>query len=329
MLNYPEFWNRTGIISIILYPLSLIFTLLTYLRKSFSKKFKFNFPVICVGNVSVGGTGKTVIVKNLALRYLKNNKKVVVLCKGYGGNYIKTSIIEPNHNTSFAGDEAIEIAKEIYDKGDIEIIISKTPKDAEYQINQIKPDVIIVDDGLQNPNFHKDIQILMVDGIRGFGNEMIIPSGPLRLELETAIKDADIIASIDPSVDVQKRIIEISKEIPEFLESRIKFPSQKNSKIFAFCGIGNPKKFFNKLSQEFQLIGTMSFPDHHKYNLKDINKIINQAAKNNANLIVTTKKDIVKIEEFREAKDIIAAEMILNEKDINNIIEKIDAKIKI
>lgn len=326
-LNYPKFWNKFGVISFILYPFSYIYSLAGYIRKLFSSYHKFDCPLICIGNFTVGGTGKTIMVKNIALEYLKRKKRVVVISKGYGGNYVKTSIIDPNFPTTLAGDEALEIAKELYSKGDVEVIIAKSPLYAKKEIEQLEPDLIICDDGAQNPNFHKDLKIMMVDGIRGFGNKFLIPAGPLRQKIKS--EDNDVIVSINACDDVKSDIRKTFPITPEFMNATISHDFTQDDKIFGFCAIGNPDKFFNSIKDLGKICGHIEFPDHHKYTSQDLDKIFNESEKHSANIIVTTEKDYVKISEFALSEKIVPLRLELDIKDMKNLMNRIDAKLKI
>ncbi len=324
--EYPDFWQKKMPISYILYPLSYVYRLLGFIRKFCTKQKKFSAPVICVGNVTVGGTGKTPLIIALASHYIKQKKNLVIICKGYGGSFIKPTIIEANFSTCLAGDEAIEIAKEFSKSSNVTIIITKNPKDCISILSQIKPDLILIDDGLQNPSFFKDFSILVIDGLRGLGNGFLIPSGPMRENYKPALKYADIVVSSNPSKNVKEELNRLAcnkfYHIKQYLEVNV----DKNEPIFLLCAIGNPEKFFVSM-KNYNIVGKISFPDHHKYSTQDLDIILKKASKAGATKIVTTNKDYVKLYNLKSSIEIKTARIFFDEKDIKKIIKKIDEKI--
>jgi tetraacyldisaccharide 4'-kinase len=327
MLRYPEFWNKVSIKSILLFPLSLIFLCVSVIRKFTTKTVNLGFPAICIGNASVGGTGKTPIIKAIAKHYLKMGKKVVVISKGYGGNYVNPTIIEPNFEASFAGDEAIELAWDLFSLGDVTIICAKNPANALHLIKGIKPDLILVDDGLQNPSFVKDFIILAVDGIRAFGNNMIVPAGPLREKASSAISRADVVVSVNPDFLVKDKLENLCED--KFIEIHASITSNLNigTKILLFSGIGNPDKLYNQVKEKYDISNHITYPDHHNYSESDIDGINKQAVKFEVDKIVTTKKDVTKLKNKKFIIDLEILNLNLVQEDILKIIAKIDEKI--
>jgi tetraacyldisaccharide 4'-kinase len=327
MLKYPEFWNSRSLISIILFPLTYLFRFGSLIRRVFSKEIDLKFPIICVGNVSVGGTGKTPIIKEIARYYNKQNKKIIVISKGYGGSYFMPFIVDKNTGVDFAGDEAIELFESFSGLDDIYVICAKNPKNADNIIKKIMPDLILVDDGMQNPSFKKDFNILCIDGKRGFGNKMLLPSGPLREDYNKAIKNSDVILSIDPD-EIQKNYIK-SLEPEKFIEinSQIDVNLSENDNILIFSGIGNPSRLEKHITKRANIAKILSFPDHYFYKDKDIEKINQIVADFFVNKIVTTQKDYVKIKNIKFIRDLEIAKLKLLEEDILKIIKKIDEKI--
>ncbi len=189
-LIYPKFWQTKNIIAYLLLPLSWLYLFASYLRRITARPIIFPCKVICVGNISIGGTGKTQIVIFLAQLLKAINIDFIIITKGYGSKLQTALLVEAHHTAADVGDEAVMLLK--YGR----VIAAKKIQDIGSFIERIKPKVIIVDDSMQNPNFHKDIVILSVDANRLFGNEFLIPAGPLRQYPKQAIDKADIVISV-------------------------------------------------------------------------------------------------------------------------------------
>lgn len=308
-LNYPKFWQSKSFVSLALLPFSLIYILCAYLRQFLVRTRKLPCKVICVGNPTVGGTGKTQLVASIARNLSKDNVKFVIISKGYRGNFTSPTIVTSEMSSDFVGDEALELSK----FGTT--IVSKKVIDAEHILRNVAPDVVIVDDGLQNPSFYKDYKIAIVDASRAFGNGLPIPAGPLRMP--QVLQDADVIVSVGAA-----RIVEnsICCEIVPLL----KLDCQK--RYFAFAAIGNPERFFSTLrSNGVNLEGTMAFPDHHKFSGMEISELKVVAKKIDA-VLVTTAKDYVKLKPV-DRENVICYEVKLaiseEEKFMKDIYEKI------
>ncbi|NDB82583.1 MAG: tetraacyldisaccharide 4'-kinase [Alphaproteobacteria bacterium] len=325
--KYPLFWQSVNILSLTLYPFSIIFYILTLCRKYFSTKVKIPFPLICIGNATVGGTGKTRLIKLLARHYLQINKKVIIISKAYGGKIIGPVIVDYNYDDAkLLGDEAIEICYNLRDFTNLTVIASNTPDRAINIIKSISPDLIFVDDGLQNPAFYKDIKILMVDGIRGFGNEFLIPAGPLREGKEAAINDADWVVSFNPSPKISKELTHFEKFYS--LDSDATAPLENGSRVIAFCGIGNPQSFFRDLRVKFEVVKEIIFPDHYAYTENDLDNIEKTSIELEVNTIITTEKDMAKIRKLKHINiPIIVATSEVGPEQVKNLIEKIDERI--
>ncbi|MDR0329219.1 MAG: tetraacyldisaccharide 4'-kinase [Rickettsia sp.] len=286
-LIYPKFWHTKNIIAYLLLPLSWLYLFASYLRKIIARPIIFPCKVICVGNISIGGTGKTQIVIFLAKVLKAINIDFIIITKGYGSKLQTALLVEPHHTVLDVGDEAVMLLK--YGK----VIASKKIQYILPFIQRIKPKVIIVDDAMQNPNFYKDIVILSVDADRLFGNELLIPAGPLREYPKQAIEKADIVILVGSS-NVAPSFLH--KELP-FFQAQIvpTIDIDKTKRYFAFSGIGNPERFFSTLENYgLQLVGNKIFPDHHQYREEDLEYLKEQSEKSNS-LLITTRKDYVKI----------------------------------
>ena len=251
-------------------------------------------PIVCVGNITLGGAGKTPTVIFLAHYFNKNNINAHIVSRGYGGKFKDTVLVkQETHSAHEVGDEPLLISK--YAK----VWVSKKKKDGILAAYKAGAELVVLDDGHQNFSIAKDINILVFDVEVNFKNEKIFPLGNLRESPQRAIDRADFLISIGNSSsnknlretvfhNCNQKIIE-GKYEPNII------PKLKKQKLVAFCGIGRPEKFFSMLQkQNLEIIKEYSFPDHHFYSDRQLTKILNIAAKNNA-LVVTTEKDFVKI----------------------------------
>ncbi|WP_341756944.1 MULTISPECIES: tetraacyldisaccharide 4'-kinase [unclassified Candidatus Tisiphia] len=286
-LIYPKFWQTKNIIAYLLLPLSWLYFFASYLRRITARPIIFPCKVICVGNITIGGTGKTQIVLFLAQLLKAINIDFIIISKGYGSKLKTALLVEEHHTVADVGDESVMLLK--YGK----VIAAKKIQDIKPFIERIKPKVIIVDDSMQNPNFHKDIIILSIDANRLFGNEFLIPAGPLRQYPKQAIDKADIVISVD-STNIDS--FPLFKECLSFQAQIV--PSiniDKTKNYFAFSGIGNPERFLSTLENYgLQLVGHKVFPDHHQYSAEDLEYLKEQSKKSNS-LLITTRKDYVRI----------------------------------
>lgn len=321
-LLYPKFWQKRNIIAYLLLPISLIYQFLGYLRASLAQPVTFPAKVICVGNCSVGGTGKTQIVMYLAKLLKARNVSFVIVTKAYGSNLKNATIIHQEHTALEVGDEGVILAKHAA------VIATKNIKQIQPLINELKPDVIIVDDFLQNPHFHKDFTIVSVDGQRFFGNGFLIPAGPLRQYPNKALDAADLIFLVGSTNNKIPNIL--TPYVNKLINAQI-IPSSnidKTKNYFAFSGIGNPERFFSTLKNYgLNITGYKIFPDHYNYLQADLENLYSLAKEHNATLI-TTRKDYVKLNEF-SYNDVtcLDVELSINNPDLLN--EKIFKKAQI
>ncbi len=282
-LYKPKFWDKKiGIISIILYPFSLIYIFLNLLNKKFSKGKEFKTRVICIGNIYLGGTGKTPASVYLAAEFSKVGKKAVILRKYY-----------KNHNDEY------NLIKN-YTKN---LIISKNRVDGLKIAEKSGFDIVILDDGLQDYSIKKDLKIACFNGSQLIGNGFVLPSGPLRESL-SALKDIKILLiNGDLDEDFEKKILSINKDIEIFYSSYkpTNIEEFKNKKLFAIAGIGNPENFFQLIEKyNLKIYKKKIFPDHYKFSKNEIQNIIEEAEDAGCQVIMT-EKDYFKINNYNLA----------------------------
>ena len=272
----------------IFFPLSIIYYLIFLFKKIQSNKKSFQTKIVCIGNCSVGGDGKTSTVLSLINLYKSRNIKIAILLKGYKGKIkLPTQVNTTNHSAVDVGDEAL-----LYVEHANTFISNDRLKGINFIIAKLSPDVILLDDGLQDFRIKKDKSILVINGKRGFGNGFLLPVGPLRQSPSSAIKLADIIIIVGNDKGNYLDAYKSKFNNKLFLKAEITCEkSQIDKNYFAFSGIGNNPNFINTLNtNNYNVTKIKSFPDHYYYSDNDIKNIKTYAADNDLE-IITTEKD--------------------------------------
>jgi tetraacyldisaccharide 4'-kinase len=292
----PKFWDKknNSFLSLLLYPLSIIYYLISIIRKKITITHKFNIPIICVGNIYIGGTGKTSVAIEI-IKILSQSKKVCFLTKGYGRKSNRDIFLDklstPNQKAEDTGDEALLLNKFGH------VYISNNRAEAINTIIKLKYEAIILDDGYQDHQIFKNLNILCFDSKNWIGNNNLIPSGPLREPL-TSIKEANfIIVKGEKNQIIEKEVKTINPNIEIiYAENKIEnIETLKNKNFIAFTGIGNPHSFFNTLlDHNVKIIKQIIYPDHFQFTEKNY-KVLSKEAENNKCNLLTTEKDYVRI----------------------------------
>ena len=321
-LTYPSFWSKKNIVSWLLIAFSWIYQLLGSLRKLLVKPVKLPCFVICIGNISVGGTGKTQLVAWLAKNFRKKNCNFLIVTKGYNSNLRGAKLVEPLDLPSDVGDESKMLSK--YGQ----VLAAKSIKYALPIINDLKPDVVIFDDGMQNPGFFKDLTIVVIDTIRNIGNGRIFPAGPLRESVQSAINRSDIVIMIGNELCPNFSLIQtITSSNKPFFKSKIQLVGNidTSKNYYAFTAIGDPDRFFRLLNENgINVLATKAFPDHHHYSREEITALVKEADKQTL-FLLTTKKDYVKISDHTK---MLCAEVTLTFDKEEELFQLIYEKIK-
>ena len=277
-----------------LYVLSIFWRLSHLFRLNFGAYEKMPVPVVCVGNITLGGAGKTPTVIFLAQYLNKNNINAHVVSRGYGGKFKETVLVKHRaQNAHEVGDEPLLISQHA------KVWVAKKKKEGVLAAFKAGAEIVILDDGHQNFSIAKDVSILVFDAEVNLNNEKIFPLGNLRENSRSAIDRADFSICIGSSVSCTKfKKAFFQDHYSNLIEGEFKpniNPILKKRKLVAFCGIGRPEKFFSMLrAHRLEIIKEYSFPDHHFYSRKQLTKILDVAQNYNA-LVVTTEKDYVKI----------------------------------
>jgi len=288
-------WYQSHPIRWLLWPLSVLYCAITSLRRSLYqvgifKQYTLNVPVIIVGNLSVGGTGKTPCVIWLAKQLKQAGFRPGIISRGYGGkaeHYPQN--VTPQSDPTIVGDEPIIISR--HSKCPM-MIAPKRVDAAKQLLEQFDCNIIIADDGLQHYALDRDIEVVIVDSQRLFGNKYCLPAGPLREPL-SRLKSVDFIVhngSETPSeftmTTTQCQAINLTD--PTLKRELSSFHSQT---VHSIAGIGNPKRFFKQLTEQGITLIPHEFPDHHPYSEADLEF-------NDGLEILMTEKDAVKCQLF-------------------------------
>ena len=275
----PKFWdkNQISFFSVLLFPISLLIKVLNFFKRFLTKTNQSSIPVICVGNIYLGGTGKTPLCIEI-FSILKNlNMNPVFVRKKYD-SFQDEADLQKQVGPVYQNNKRIEAVKEAL---------------------QDKANVAILDDGFQDFSINKNLSIVCFNKKQWVGNGLTIPSGPLREGL-SALKRANcVVINGEKNRDIENKIFSKNKEIKIFYA---KYRAQninefKNKKVIAFAGIGNPENFFNLLKDnKIDIIEEIKFPDHHKYSEETLEKLINKAKEINT-ILLTTEKDYFRIDE--------------------------------
>ena len=308
--------------SLSLYPFSLLFRFGTKIRNLVSTKQQSSLPIICIGNIVVGGAGKTPVSLKIGKLLIKAGYKPHFISKGYAGLIKKSTLVQSWHSAISVGDESILLSKVAPTWiGDDRINSSKLAK-------KEGGDCLIMDDGFQNPTIQKDFSIIVINATQEFGNKRVMPSGPLRESINRGLSRTNLIIVIGDVNDELQNITPIN--IPIF---RAKFEINKENKIFkgqnitAFAGIAYPEKFYQSLlEQGAKIVKEVSYPDHYIYTENDLLSLAEIANKTKS-IIVTTQKDYVRIpKSYRSLVNILEGEIVFENEELlieilSNVIE--------
>tara|TARA_X000000950_G_scaffold270281_1_gene349902 strand:+ start:542 stop:1474 length:933 start_codon:yes stop_codon:yes gene_type:complete len=283
-INKPKFWDKKiGFFSILLFPLSLVFLFLISLKKKIIKVKKFKIPIICIGNIYLGGTGKTPTSVLLAKELSELGKKPVILRKYYRDHNDEYNLIKNDFKN-------LIIAKN-------RLIGLKEAEDSDF-------DIAILDDGLQDYKIKKNKKIVCFNSNQLVGNGLVLPAGPLR-ETLYALKDADIVLINGNKVqNFENKILDINKKLEIFYSTykATNLEEFKNKKLLAIAGIGNPENFFQMIEKNnLEISKKISFPDHYEFSKNEMQNIVNDAKSNNFQIIMT-EKDYFKVNKYKLEK---------------------------
>ena len=295
-MKAPAFWwDRTpGIAATLLMPLGHVYGWLTGRRMARSGA-RASLPVVCIGNFTAGGAGKTPLALALARMLISAGERPVFLTRGYGGTLAGPVAVDPAvHDHVAVGDEPLLLARVA------RTVVARDRVAGAAMAAAQGASVILMDDGLQNPSLAKDVSLAVVDGGAGFGNRLCVPAGPLRAPVAVQADHVDAVIAIGMGKGITdaisaaemagKPVFRANLSVDEAMADRI-----GGTRVLAFAGIGRPDKFFETLTGLYAKIeGAHAFPDHHRYTDAEADHLL-AAARARGLMPVTTEKDLVRL----------------------------------
>lgn len=292
----PSWWYRkTGLRALLLAPAAFVWQLATRLRWKMVRPYRAKIPVICIGNLTAGGAGKTPAALAIARILQQAGERPVFLTRGYGGQQQGPHLVDRKTDTAAqVGDEPLLLARVA------PTIVSADRAKGAVRAEDMNASVIVMDDGFQNPSLAKDLSLLVVDRALGIGNGWVIPSGPMRADLGFQLARAQALVPVGQG-DGADAVIECARQAGlSVLEAEIAPHAEtawlKGKPVVAFAGIGNPDKFFQMLEELGASVTDQAvYPDHHVFSEQDAKDLMALAAVHGAQL-VTTEKDMARLD---------------------------------
>ncbi len=306
---YPEHTERGPRLSLAaraLGPLGWIYDGAGRAKRFLTRPVKPAVPVVCIGNLTVGGTGKTPLALTLARQLKAMGMKPVFLTRGYGGRYRGPLRVDPEtHTARHVGDEPLLLATTA-----TTIVARRRPAGARLAVEE-GADIILMDDGYQNPSLHKTMNLLVLDGEMLFGNEQVVPAGPLRERILSGMNRADaliVMGGTNAEPVVHQRLDHLLQGFarPIFKAHLAPDPERLQHllgrRYVAFAGIGRPAKFFGTAHElGLDLAAQRAFPDHHVFTEDELTSLDKDARRHGA-LLLTTEKDAMRLSPERRAR---------------------------
>lgn len=295
----PAFWNdkagrSSGAVTrALLSPLGWAYAAAGAARIARTAPYRASIPVICVGNLTLGGTGKTPVSAALISMLAGLGQTPFALSRGWGGRQKGPLRVDPSlHGADDVGDEPLLLARAAP-----AVISADRPAGTRLAASE-GASIIVMDDGHQNPSLHKDFSVVVVDGEAGWGPGTIFPAGPLREPVNAGLARADAVIVMMPDADTLPDLAALELDTldkPVFRAWLAPSAPVPDGRLLAFAGIGRPQKFFDGLKAAGgDLADAICFPDHHRFSAADLKRLVDLADSWNARLI-TTEKDHVRL----------------------------------
>lgn len=287
----PRFWARDGLAPRLLDPLGRAYAALGRRRRERSRPYAAPLPVVCVGNLTLGGAGKTPTVLALAAWLTARGARPFAVTRGHGGRERGPLRVDPaRHGFREVGDEALLLAAALPT-----IVARDRPAgiDAAFEAGA---GLVLLDDGFQNPRLRPDLAVIAVDGGSGFGNGRVFPAGPLREPVDDGLARARAALLIgEDRAGVGSRLAASLPVLTADLAPADDAPDLRGRHVLAFAGIGRPAKFFASLEAAgARLAAARAFPDHHPYRPAELRALLDESERLGVPL-VTTAKDRVRL----------------------------------
>jgi tetraacyldisaccharide 4'-kinase len=316
-MQAPDFWQsgKGGILAELLSPLGALYGLVTRTKLSKTTPWISPIPVLCVGNLIAGGAGKTPVAIDLGNRLRGKGKNIHFLSRGYGGNEKGPLLVDPSqHSFARVGDEPLLLAAHG------PTWVSRERKAGCIAATEAGAEIIVMDDGFQNPYIHRNFSIIVVDGGFGFGNGKMIPAGPLRETIPEGMARAQ--SAVVIGEDRTGVIAQITSQGLTPLQAKLvakSLPKEiAGNPVIPFAGIGRPEKFFATVAGlDCSVVTTIPFADHHPYTNAEMAKLVKMANNAGARLL-TTEKDTKRLPESF-LKDISVLSVHLEWSDANAV----------
>lgn len=289
-MRTPDFWKRNDRLSrlavTLLSPAGGLYGVAVAWKAMNAKPWRAPVPVVCVGNLTAGGTGKTPVAIAVAHELRAHGRRPFFLTRGYGGQARGPLLVEPEHGADDVGDEALLLAA----VGPT-VVSRHRPSGARLAFAR-GADSIVMDDGHQNFSLAKNLSLVVVDAAEGFGNGRLLPAGPLRETVRAGLQRADAVILMG---DGEMPLEGFSGPVLRARLEAVEGPALKGMRVVAFAGIGRPEKFFRTLRSLGTIVAAeMPFGDHHAYRKEEIAALKVRALAENA-LLVTTEKDFARL----------------------------------
>jgi tetraacyldisaccharide 4'-kinase len=320
-MQAPSFWwCEAGLAARVLRPFSALYGAVAA-RRMRQPGARAAVPVVCIGDPTVGGAGKTPTAIAVARRLAAAGERPVFLTRGYGGRLGGPVLVDPTaHAADEVGDEPLLLAR------DFPTIVARDRVAGARVAAERRASVIVMDDGFQNPSLAKEFSVLVIDAARGLGNGEVFPAGPLRAPLRTQVERAHAVLSIgegDAAAGVARTAAEAG--LPLFRGRLVPEPDPldrlRRRPVLAFAAIGNPKKFFQALTDAgVEVRDARPFADHHVYSQMEAETLLRDAAKDHLQL-VTTEKDYVRLRadrahaQLRGSTQVLPVSLVLDDAD--------------
>ena len=291
-MRAPEFWDRkdrwSRLAVAALAPIGWIYSASVAWKARSAEPYRPDIPVVCVGNLTVGGTGKTPIAIAIARALTARGRRPFFLSRGYGGKLHGPILVEAEHRAGDVGDEPMLLAAAA------PVVVSRDRGEGARLAMEYGADVIVMDDGHQNFTLAKDLSLVVIDAEQQFGNGFILPAGPLREFVNQGLARADAVVIVG---DGAMALTGYSGPILRAHLTHVDTPDLAGRRVVGFAGIGRPEKFFRSLRAfGAEIAATRRYADHHIYTSSEIARLKATARAANA-LLVTTEKDYVRMTE--------------------------------
>jgi tetraacyldisaccharide 4'-kinase len=296
IVRAPDFWTRRGLVPTLLEPLATLYGATGAARAMLTTPVRATIPVLCIGNLVAGGSGKTPVVLSLARLLRARGHRPHIVTRGYGGRLAGPLRADPaRHGAGDVGDEALLLAAAAPCWVSRDRVAGTNAAIAE------GADLVLLDDGFQNPSLVKDFSFVVVDGFYGFGNRRLMPAGPLREPVERGLGRAGAVILIGADRSDSEAAIGGSVPVLHAMLEPQGGEEFAGRRVLAFAGIGRPAKFYATLAGlGAEIVAHRDFADHHPYTAAEIGQLAAAARERDATL-VTTAKDWVRLPEALRA----------------------------